>query len=119
MMPTRAMISNLMPAPVRRRGNGWGDGRPGGRDAGGGRDGGRGGDGGGVRRIYHLSSMPTVFAFSAGTCACLRIALRIRSGWIGARRVCLTPLVGAGAARAKGSRTGAGVGPTRRCRPRG
>ena len=74
-------ISNLTPAPVRRRGNGRGSGRSGVRDGGGGLDGGRGRDGGGVRRIYHLSSMPTVLAFSAGMGGCLRIALRMRCGF--------------------------------------
>ena len=69
-MPTSTAISNLTPARVRRCGNGCGDGRTGGRD------------GGGVRRIYHLSSRLTVFPFSAGLCACLRIALRIRCGCI-------------------------------------
>jgi len=79
-MPTSAMISILTPAPVRRRGNGCGDGRTGRRDGGGGPDGGRGRDGGGVRRIYHLSSMPTVFSVSAGLGGCLRNALGIRCG---------------------------------------
>lgn len=70
-----ATISNLTPAPVRRRGNGCGDGRRGGRD------------GGGVRRIYHLSSRLTVLPLSAGLCACLRIGeTRARLGAV-ARRV--------------------------------
>jgi len=73
-----AMISNLMPAPVRRRGSGCGDGRPGRRDCGG-RCGGVGGrGGGGVRRIYHLSSMPTLLAFSAQLGGCLRKSERLR-----------------------------------------
>lgn len=70
-----ATISNLTPAPVRRRGNGCGDARRGGRD------------GGGVRRIYHLSSRLTVLPFSAGLCACLRTGeTRARLGAV-ARRV--------------------------------
>jgi hypothetical protein len=69
MMPTSMMISNLMAAPVRRRGSGCSDGRRGGV-------GGRGG--GGVRRIYHLSSMLTVLAFSARLGGCLRKSERLR-----------------------------------------
>lgn len=71
-----ATISNLTPAPVRRRGNGCGDGRRGGRD------------GGGVRRIYHLSSRLTALPLSARLCACLRIGeTRARLGAVARRMV--------------------------------
>lgn len=90
-----ATISNLTPAPVRRRGNGCGDG---------------GRAGGGVRRIYHLSSRLTVLPLSAGLCACLKTGeTRARLG-AAARQVVVVPSNNAsGGARRTPSFNKAGV----------